>query len=134
MADAELWRDMARESFAAGEAMEAAGFLRSAASRFYYAAYQAATALLLYRGVTPPQESDREAWSHTDTPVLIMSQLEPLLKNRDVRFRCQSRLRHLYLLRVRADYQAQNSVTAERVAEVRRFAGYILSVMTETLP
>lgn len=69
------WREMAQESEKAARLAEADGCLRSAASRYYYAAYQAATALLLYRGLTPPAE--REAWSHENTPQLMWEQMEP---------------------------------------------------------
>jgi len=65
----QLWQGMAREAVEAAWLAEAGGCLRSSASRYYYAAYQAVTALLVYRGLTPP--ADREAWSHEDTPDLL---------------------------------------------------------------
>ena len=55
--------------------------LRSAASRYYYAAYHAATAILHYLEVTPPAHAPgdaeaREAWSHVLTLVLLERHLE----------------------------------------------------------
>lgn len=98
------WQIMAQESEKAARAAEAEGCLRSAASRYYYAAYQAATALLVYRGLTPPQ--DRQAWPHDLTPDLVVEQLEPLLRSRDRRNDMARRLRELYKRRVVADYVA----------------------------
>ena len=72
----QLWQDMARESEQAARLAEDGGCPRSAASRYYYAAYQAVTALLLYRGLTPPE--GREAWSHEDTPLSCRDQLRAL--------------------------------------------------------
>lgn len=65
----QAWLEMARESQEAAQQAEANGHFRSAASRYYYAAYQAVTALLLYRRVPTPE--DRQAWSHDQTPDLI---------------------------------------------------------------
>lgn len=132
MANYDLWLDMARDSYAAGEETEALVRLRSAASRFYYAAYQAATALLLYRGLTPPD--NREAWSHDLTPQLALQELETIRVPRVVRFDMRRRLLDLYQMRVVADYQAQITVTASDVGEGRRDAGYILRVAENTLP
>ena len=65
----ELWIAMAREASETAQLADAAGRLRSAASRYYYAAYQTVTALLLYQGLIPP--SGVEAWSHFITPTLL---------------------------------------------------------------
>ena len=54
MEDWELWREMAQESEKGPWAAEKEVCLRTSASRYYYTAYQAVTALLLYRRVTPP--------------------------------------------------------------------------------
>ena len=68
----EQWREMAREVEKGAWAAAKEGCLRTSVSRYYYAAYQAATALLLYRKLTPPQ--NREAWNHDTTPLLIREQ------------------------------------------------------------
>lgn len=51
----QLWQEMARVSKEAAQLAETGGCLRPAASRYYYAAYQAVTALLLYQGLKPPE-------------------------------------------------------------------------------
>lgn len=132
MADWELWIGMARESQEAAEILSGQGRLRDAASRFYYAAYQATTALLHYRGLTPPQ--GREAWSHDDTPDLVLSQLAPVLASRDVRRRVARMLRGLYELRVRADYHASADVNADALVVARRESGYVVSEARKILP
>jgi uncharacterized protein (UPF0332 family) len=127
-----LWQKMAQESFDAGELAIGQRFLRSAASRLYYAAYQAITALLLYRNLTPPEEY--EAWSHEDTPGLIEDHLTPIIRARDQRRNLSRRLRALYSLRLEADYRAQSSVETMDVDQARRDAGFILSNAKRILP
>ena len=63
---ADDWLAMARESLMATDAALAVRAWRPAASRAYYAAYQAATAMLIHAGVTPPKigKELREAWPH----------------------------------------------------------------------
>ena len=65
----ENWWRMAQGSLTAAQVLEQQGEYRSGASRAYYAAYQAVTALLLYAKQTPPE--GREAWSHEVTPDLV---------------------------------------------------------------
>lgn len=50
----EIWLRMAQGSLAAARLLAAQGEARSSASRAYYAAYQAVTAILLYHNMTPP--------------------------------------------------------------------------------
>ena len=128
----QLWQQMARESEEAARLAEAGGCLRPAASRYYYAAYQAVTALLLYRGLIPPR--DREAWSHEDTPDLLQDQLQTVIGSRDRRGDLADRLSGLYLLRLVADYRAALSVTVVQVTIAGRNARFILRVMDENLP
>jgi len=123
---------MAWDSFNAGDVLRGEGLVRSAASRYYYAAYQATTALLHYRGLTPPQ--GREAWSHDDTPDLVLDQLASFLASRDVRRRIARTLRELYEVRVQADYHASADVNSDVVTRARRGAGYILSMAQAVLP
>jgi len=93
----ELWIAMAREASETAQMAEAAGHLRSAASRYYYAAYQAATALLLYQGLIPP--IGVEAWSHTLTSVLLNEGTANLIATRSRRSDLAARLGELYRLR-----------------------------------
>lgn len=127
-----LWQDMARESEEAARLAEAGGCLRPAASRYYYAAYQAVTALLLYRGLTPPL--DREAWNHEDTPALLQDQLRTLIRSRDKRNDLAARLVDLYRVRIIANYQGRRVVSLSRLAGAGRDARYILRVMEGVLP
>ena len=127
-----LWLEMARESSQIAQIAEAGSFRRSAASRYYYAAYQAATALLRYRMVPLPE--GRQAWSHDLTPALLYEQLEPLLRARHKRKDLQKRLERLYKTRIIADYMANTPVTAESLKSVRRDSNYILKVAEQILP
>jgi len=123
---------MARGSLEAAEDHLVQSRLRDAASRFYYAAYQATTALLHYRGLMPPQ--GREAWSHDDTPDLVLDQLASFLASRDVRRRIARTLRELYEVRIQADYHASADINRDVVTRARRGTGYILSVAQAVLP
>ena len=127
----QLWQDMARESEQAARLAEDGGCPRSAASRYYYAAYQAATALLLYQGFPPP--AGREGWSHAETPELVRDQIRTI-RSRNKRYDLASRLTDLYRLRLRADYQAGQPVRASQLPEAGRDARYILKVMDDVLP
>ena len=114
----ELWRTMAQEASETAQMAEAAGHLRSAASRYYYAAYQAVTALLLYRGLITPVA--REAWSHSQTPILLYEDTEALIVPRDRRRDLAIRLlTRLYELRVAADYTAGH-ISASQIAIASR--------------
>ncbi len=127
-----LWQEMAWESEEAARMAENGGCLRSAASRYYYAAYQAATALLLYRGLTPP--TGREAWSHEETPALLQDQLQTLIRSRDRRSDLANRLTELYWLRLSADYRGARPVVAAQIVKAGRDARFILRVADEKLP
>ena len=132
MTDYEKWLEMARDSFAAADGAKCGGHLRSAASRYYYAAYQAATALFLYRGLTPP--ALREAWSHDETPEIMLNDLSPLIRSRYTRSDLSARLDDLYNLRVTADYKASRTVDSDNVEKARKDAGFILSRAEKILP
>ena len=128
----QLWWEMACESEAAARQAEADGHLRSSASRYYYAAYQAVTALLLYRGMTPPAE--REAWGHIETPPLLRDYLRSLIRLRDKRSDLAARLVDLYRLRLAADYESHSLVDAAKITRAARDAGYILKITGGILP
>lgn len=126
------WQEMARESERADRLAEAEDCFRSAASRYYYAAYQAATALLIYRGLIPP--ADREAWSHEGTPNVVADDLGKIVPSRDKRQNLATRLKRLYDLRLIADYKASRRATASAVQKAGRDARHILSVAQDVLP
>jgi|GEM_PF-3412873 len=75
----QLWQGMAREASETAQIAETTGHLRSAASRYYYAAYQTVTALLLYKGLIPP--FGMEAWRHFLTPTLLNEETQTLVKS-----------------------------------------------------
>ncbi len=128
----QLWLAMARESEDAARLSEVHGHLRSAASRYYYSAYQIVTALLLYRGLTPP--IGREAWNHDDTPLLIKDQLRPLIPSQGRRNDLAQRMVALYQLRVQADYQGQRRISAETSSAAGKDTRYLVSVCEGILP
>ncbi len=125
-----LWLLMARESAEAAEQAAAADLYRSAASRYYYASYQAITAVLLYLRMVPPL--GREAWSHEDTPDLIIEHFSPVMNNKRRRRAMAQQLRELYKIRVNADYMSAADV-AKHKESVRRDAEFILRWVGLTL-
>jgi uncharacterized protein (UPF0332 family) len=122
-----LWLEMALESEAAARACDEAGHLRPAISRYYYAAYQAVTAVLRYRKQIPPPK--REAWSHEETPQMLREHLKPVVPSRDTRNDLAHRLAMLYKARVTADYVSQEPMTTLALNEARRDAGHIIKSM-----
>ncbi len=128
----QAWLEMAHESEEAAQRAEADGHFRSSASRYYYAAYQAVTALLLYRGIIPP--AGREAWSHEETPALLQDQLQTLIRSRERRNDLAARLKELYRQRLTADYQGARTVTAAQVVKAGRDTRFILRVADGKLP
>ena len=120
------WQQMARESQEVALLAEQDGHFRSSASRYYYAAYQSATAALLYRSVTPPDT--REAWRHEATPQLLKEHLEPLIASRDKRKDLAARLGRLYKLRIIADYISGETVSREQIRQAGKDARYLIKV------
>ncbi len=124
----EAWErrwNMAQGSLAAAQLLAKEGEVRSSASRAYYAAFQAVTALLLYHGMTPPE--DREAWSHEATPDLIRRLASTTIKQ-DVRRDIAQRLAACYELRVVADYVGIAEVTAFELKGALKDASFIARV------
>src|SRR5438094_876784 len=120
----ERWMAMARESLAAAQAAESGQFWRPCISRYYYAAYQAATAVLLYRKQRPPE--GREGWSHEATPELLQEHLKPVIIDRGRRNDLAARLGRLYKLRIEADYLPSKRLPRDNVDSARRDAGYLV--------
>ena len=104
---------------------------RSSASRAYYAAYQAVTALLLYARQIPPPE--REAWSHDLTPELLRN-LPLNVLGSEVQRALTARLKVLYELRLSADYAGAAEVEMLRVPAAVRSAAFILKIVESILP
>jgi hypothetical protein len=127
-----LWWKMACESEAAARQAEANGHLRSSASRYYYATYQAATALLLYRGMIP--QVGREAWNHVDTPALLQDQLPLLIRSKFRRDDLAQRLVDLYRIRIVADYVGREIIGKSRIQRAGKDARYILQIAGALLP
>ena len=123
---------MARESQTAAIVLEREKLLRSSASRFYYAAFQMSTAVLLYLGLTPPV--GEEGWSHTSTPGILQDHLEPAVKSRDDRRKIARLLGELYKVRVEADYIGASSVDATKSHDSARKAKYLVKKLEEILP
>ncbi len=127
----ERWWAMAQGSLVAAQSLERLGEVRSSASRAYYAAYQAATALLLYHSLTPPE--GREAWSHETTPELVRQLPSRLLKpelGKDFALR----LAAAYELRLAADYVGNAEVDAAKLRTSLKNTRFISSVVQDILP
>lgn len=123
---------MAYESQAAAFADETAGRLRPAASRFYYAAYQAVIALLHLAGRQPPtgndEESGREAWSHKTTPDMILTDLNRYIRKQEGRDDLFRKLRFLYKARIIADYIASQNIEKDVFRELAKDARSVVTV------
>jgi len=110
---AELWREMAADSFsAAGGLFSGTGHLRSALSRAYYAAYARVVTSLLQSDVVLPSRGNP---GHRRLPALILNNLKGVSGARAARV-CGA-IDTLYKLRLVADYQA-DAVVDETDARV----------------
>ncbi len=121
----ERWYQMAQGSLAAAVLLKTQGEARSSASRAYYAAYQAVTAVLLYQGMMPPE--GREAWSHEATPELFWK-LSGTVLTQDARRDASSRLEASYALRVHADYVSIAELTELALRGSIKDASFILKL------
>ncbi len=126
------WWKMSQESARAELAAEAAGCRRSSVSRYYYAAYQAATAVLLHFGLIPP--AGREGWSHAETPEMIRAHFRQTIRSAAKRNDLAIRMGKLYKMRVAADYVGSHPISNETTDGVRRDAGIIIKVAQSILP
>lgn len=102
--------------------------LSPAASRAYYAAYQAATSMLHQNGgLTRPviNNVSREGWRHDQTPDLIVDHSNRLpLKRR--KNELAGKLKSLYRLRLSADYISNDTVGSSAVQSALSDAGQIV--------
>ena len=127
----EKWWNMAQGSLKAAHVLEVFGEQRSSVSRAYYAAYQAATALLLYGRQIPPV--GREAWSHEATPELV-TRLPGTILVPPVAQDMRKRLSSLYDLRLVADYQGERDIDELALRSTLRDAAFIIKIANVTLP
>ena len=130
------WLEMADESMWAAATAEDVGCRRPAISRYYYAAYQAVSAVLLYRNIPRPtiDRVEREAWSHDLTPDLVRDHFVPVCRSRDRRNDLAHRLGTLYKMRLIADYVSSAALTESNLADARRSAGILVHFATTVLP
>lgn len=126
----ERWWNMAQGSLAAAQLLATQGEVRSSASRADYASYQAVTALLLYHGMTPP--NDREAWSHEATPDLFR-QLSGTIVSENARKGIKQRLEACYELRVDADYISQAHVNEAKLKLSLKDAAFVINLANDVL-
>jgi len=105
----EKWWHRAVDSLESANLLQKHGHLHSGISRGYYAAYQAATAALLYQKLIPPTLEDKEAWSHQDTPRLLRT-TQTSFWDKNTRNDLSKRLSTLYLLRLKADYRMRSDI------------------------
>jgi uncharacterized protein (UPF0332 family) len=92
---------------------------RPAISRFYYSAFAAAHAVLISKGVTPPQRGN---WGHEGLPEHLETALG---SNRDASLYSQ-RLGELYDLRIEADYGVLRTVGEREAVRSRKLAGPLI--------
>jgi len=107
------------------------------ASRAYYAAYQAATAALLYQKLVLPGLEEWEAWSHQAAPILLKT--TPVSSrssswSRNKRNILAKRLPALYKLRLRADYKMNAEITEAALAQALKDAAFIVRSISIVLP
>lgn len=131
----EEWFAAAKDSLSGARVCEREAF-RSAASRYYYAAYHAATAILHYLEVTPPAHAPgdaeaREAWSHAVTPVLLERHLEKYEVNAAARRRLRQKMELLYRARIDADYHPAVPIT--RIPEFRKASESLVKYAEELI-
>src|SRR2546426_51603 len=123
---------MAESSSVGARAAVSAAAFRSGLSRYYYAAYQGMTAVMLYQGLTPP--AGREAWSHEETPRLVQERFEKYVRSRDRRNDLANRLSRLYKMRVSADYLGGIVVSEQVVERARKDSEFLLKAARAILP
>ncbi len=127
----ERWWNMAQGSLKAAQELEVFGEHRSSVSRAYYAAYQAATALLLYAKQIPP--AGREAWSHEATPEAL-NNLPPKIVPLTIQEDLENRLSQLYEMRLAADYRSKENITPLGLRAAVRSAAFFVKTISTIVP
>ncbi len=117
-----MWSEMSRDSLVAANSLETVS-TRSSISRYYYAAYQAVTAVLHYRAdLAPPEE--REAWNHMQTPLMVRDHFGISIRSTKTLNNLVSSLTYLYKLRIFADYISVN--VEGMLDKARKEAGFLV--------
>lgn len=127
----EDWKEMAEHSLKSTDHLLAdtdEAFVRSTISRAYYAAYQAATAMLNAAGNTPPTVKgvQREGWDHTQTPDMLRTSLWNLPITPERRRRMRTELGELYKMRCASDYESAQTLTVPHSKKARQYAGRMI--------
>ena len=94
------------QEFSAAQRLRAAGYYRSSVSRSYYAAFSAATDVLLKSGAVFP--AGYECPPHRDVPVLLERHMGQLGRRR--LSEVKSAVRRLYSARLEADYRERTRI------------------------
>lgn len=129
-----LWLQMADDSLRAARLFQSE-YLRSCSSRLYYAAFQATTALLHYRGgLTPPTVDGEqwEHWGHDKTPDIVVDHLSSSL-TRNERFLLRKSLRELYKNRLYADYSGSDAPTAEDIRALYKVSANVVRIVRQVI-
>lgn len=112
---------------------------RSAASRAYYAAYQAATAIIHYLGKSVPptiKGQKREAWQHERTPKILSTDLKGIIRRHAQRNRIETILSSLYKVRIQADYVSSSGSfdDEQRLQQAMSNMAFIIKTAKVLLP
>ena len=131
-ADWRSWRVMARDSLTAAKVLHKEHLFRASASRAYYAAYLAVSAVNIYIGRSQPPA--REAWSHEDTPRMIMDHWQRFVASSAKRRDLARRLGLLYKLRISSDYFGQVGPGEGSTTKALRDATVLVKTAERILP
>jgi uncharacterized protein (UPF0332 family) len=125
------WLTMADETNQAAKIACDQGLWRSATSRAYYTAFQAATAMLHHsKKVQPPivDQQQREAWSHEILPEMFRFNLRQLIQNKSHRNKLASSIGRLRTLRISADYYSEIVIDERQARLAVTEAGILLNL------
>lgn len=99
----------------------------SCANRAYYACYQAAVAVLIAHGVTPPSKKRR--WEHD----VVQTQISNLIRRKKVLpAKYRSTLPELMAVRITADYEPRN-VSERKARRVLKVATEFVTVLSREI-
>jgi len=125
-AEAAAYLAKSRESLAAAEADASAGRYNAAASRAYYAAFQAVVALLLEEGIRPRGR----AWEHR---YVIMRFSDTLVRRRKlIPSEYRGALQRLFNLRLTADY-SDTFTPGRKAGQAVRDVGRLAHLVSERI-
>jgi len=99
------WQEIGRSNFEAAVSLYDGGHYRSAASRFYYAAFSSVTGELVQRNAAADFTGGRGTPGHAQLPGLVGTHFTQFSQVRLDNF--TRLLRNLYAVRIAADYSLQ---------------------------